>query len=123
MIVYEILYALICVVFAKINANWIKEGKTIKHLYNGVLHIFFAVIGGIVWAWPVSAIILCNTRVIFDVSLNLFRGLPIDYIPMKAASIVDRAERAVFKTNGYLPKIIYILLSIVFHFYYFKHYQ
>lgn len=119
MIIYELIYGLFCIFFAGINNEWIQEGKRIKHGWNGLLHIAVASAGWIIWGWPVAVIILCNTRVIFDISLNLFRELPIDYVSPKPVSIVDRVEKWVFKGNGLLPKLVYLFVSAVCHVIYF----
>lgn len=119
MILYEIIYGLFCIFFAGINNEWIQDGKKIKHGLNGLLHASAAGIGWIFWGWPVAVIILCNTRVVFDISLNLFRGLPVDYVPAKPLSIVDKIEKWMFKGNGLLPKLVYLFVSAVCHVIYF----
>jgi len=50
--------------------------------------------------------------VVFNTTLNLMRGLPIDYVPTKPKALTDRIERALFGNNGIIPKILYIFISI-----------
>jgi len=57
--------------------------------------------------------------VIFDVTLNLLRGLPVDYVPAKPASIIDQVEKKLFNKNGLIPKIIYLGISVAANIYYF----
>lgn len=108
-----ILYGLFCIGLAWINAKLIAKGRRIYHGLNGGLHL---VVAGLFlyYAGAVSAITaLLVARVAFDWSLNLFRGLPIDYVPKKPKSWVDKIEKVVFLENGILPKIIYIFFIIM----------
>ena len=119
MIIFELSYLVFCIFFAGLNNEWIQEGKKIKHGINGLIHLIAAAIGWAFWGWPVSVIILCNTRVLFDTCLNLFRGLPVDYVSPKPAAIMDKIEKKIFGNNGILPKIIYLVISAIMHVIYF----
>lgn len=112
MIVLLILHALFCVFFAYVNAKDIKEGAKIHHGLNGAIFLTIAGFGAFIH-WTVPIVILCNTRVIFDISLNLFRGLGIDYVSPNPKSIVDKAEKWIFGNSGLVPKILYTLISII----------
>ncbi len=112
MIIYQLLYTLSCVPFAWLNARWIEKGKRILHAWNGLLHLVAAGVGWWLYSWEVALIILCNARVVFDTSLNLFRGLPWDYVPLNPKSITDKVERFLFGSNYWVPKLIYALTSI-----------
>ena len=112
MIVYELLYVVFCIILSNINAHLIKDGKKIYHWLNGLIHLVAAFIFGWLYWWPGVIIILCNSRLFFDTLLNIFRGLPIDYVPLKASAITDKIEKKIFGMNGILPKVIYLAISI-----------
>lgn len=79
---------------------------------NGLLHIAAAVAGWYYFNWQIGVAILFVARIFFDVSLNLFRGKAIGYIPIKPKSIVDKVEKKLFKQDGITPKIVYIIIII-----------
>ena len=104
-------YLLFVVILAWDNANRIDKDKTIKHWLNGLAHLSMA---GILYLvdWKLSVALLCLVRVTFDISLNLFRGLPINYVSPKPASGIDKIEKQIFGLNGYTPKIIYLIIAV-----------
>jgi len=120
-----ILYIPFCIFFAWLNAKWIAEGKTIRHGLNGLLHLSVAVLIGWLIKWQYGLCILFITRLFFDVALNLFRKLPVDYISPEVKSytglmmdfrkgkVIDYVEYKLFGNNGYLPKIIYAMIIVI----------
>lgn len=106
MIIYLSIYALFCVVLAKINAEMIEDGMKIDHKLNGALHITWAICA-VFFEWYHPLTVLFTGRVLFDVSLNLFRGLKVGYVSPGPESVIDRAEKKVFGNSGLLPKVIY----------------
>ena len=108
-----LLYAIFCIAFAWLNAKLIIKGRRIYHGLNGSLHLIIC--GLFYYHFGIATAItgLLLARVCFDWSLNLFMGLPIDYVPKKPKSIVDKIEKVVFLENGILPKIIYIFFIIM----------
>ena len=105
-------YLLFVVILAWDNANRIDKDKTIKHWLNGLAHLSMA---GILYFvdWKLSVALLCLVRVTFDISLNLFRGLPINYVSPKPASGIDKIEKQIFGLNGYTPKIVYLIIAVI----------
>lgn len=108
-----LLYIPFCVFFAWLNAKWIADGKRIYHGINGAIHLIVAVLVGYFFGWRAGVAILFITRVFFDWGLNLFRGLPLGYVSLNPKSIVDRVEKALFKLNGILPKVIYLVIIVI----------
>ncbi len=108
-----LLYGLFCIWFAWLNAKWIKAEKRIYHGWNGLLHLAAAGLIFYFFGWKYGVATLFVTRLIFDTSLNLFRDLPIDYVPVAPKSIVDKVEKFIFKSNGLLPKILYLLIIVI----------
>ena len=120
-----ILYIPFCVFFAWLNAKWIAEGKRIYHGINGSIHLFAAIIIGYSTKWQYGLAVLFITRLFFDMSLNIFRKLPVDYISPEVKAyknfwkaiwkgkVVDYVEYKLFGNNGYLPKIIYAMIIVI----------
>ncbi len=105
-----------CIAFAWLNSFLIKKGKRIYHALNGVLHIAAAVAGWHFWGWQIGVAILFVARLFFDVALNLFRGLAIDYIPVNPKSTIDKIEKKVFNNDGIMPKLIYLAIIVLIQF-------
>lgn len=111
--IYLIAYGLFCVAFAKLNAVLIKANKRIYHGLNGLLHLAAAVAGWYFFDWKIGLAILFVARLVFDTSLNLFRGLPLSYVPRAPKSIVDKVEKKIFKNEGLVPKIVYLAIILI----------
>jgi hypothetical protein len=105
-------YIPFCILFAWLNAKWIEKNKRIYHGINGAIHIIAAGAFAYYTEWYNFLTTLLIARLFFDVSLNLFRGLRINYVPLNPKSIVDKLEQKVFGKDGYTPKIIYLVLII-----------
>lgn len=116
MLIFQISYSLFCVFFAYLNSTWIKEGKKIKHFWNGLIHITASIAAFIFLGWQTSIAILFIARLVFDTSLNLWRGLGIAYVPLSPKSIIDKYEKIVFNGDGVIPKILYLFIIIVLNF-------
>lgn len=113
---FHILYGLFCVGFAYANHGWIKIDLRIRHFVNGILHGAVAVWCYLTFGWASAVSALLIARICFDFALNLFRGLPLDYVPKNPKSIADKLEKWVFGNDGLTPKIIYLFLFIVINF-------
>jgi hypothetical protein len=94
----------------------IKSHKRIYHSLNGAAYL--VLIGILVW-WVKPSLLdgvlfvihaLCNRQSIFDTSLNLLRGLPIDYTSINPTSVIDKLEIRVFGRNGLYPFATYALI-------------
>jgi hypothetical protein len=125
-------YAVFCIALARHDALAIYKGKAISHDRNGMLHgIFCAVMLFaclFTHAWLLLACMPFIGRVVFDISLNKFRGKEWNYVSpwllskspaiRARVSVMDRMEYAVFKSAVW-PKVVYvvvIVLLIVMHF-------
>lgn len=116
-----LLYILLLVIFniflAKVDANKIKKNRKIYHGENALIYILVAgfvsaiTMGEDWWDFlKVVAIALLTRKVVFDISLNLFRKLKWNYISNSTTSIVDRIENKILGKNKY---VVYIILAIV----------
>jgi hypothetical protein len=107
-----ILYTIINLVLAKIDAWKIKHNKRIRHAINAI--IYFVLIAPtlyISWTFPIALMAL--RRIVFDTALNLFRGLPYDYISSSTTSIIDRISYDFQKQYGYFAYYTIFLIIII----------
>lgn len=111
--IWLLLYAIACIGLAAYNNDLIRDGKRIYHAINGAIHLTAAILIGYFTNWQYGLAVLFIARLFFDVSLNLMRGLAIDYVSPKPKSIVDRIEKWAFKNNGLVPKILYAFIIVI----------
>lgn len=113
MLTPTIFYAAFCIFFAYLNAHLIEVlNERIRHGFNGIFHATACVYFGLEVHWTVGLQMLLIGRLFFDTPLNLFRGLPVFYVPEKPRSLVDQVEKALFGNNGWLPKSLYAAVLI-----------
>lgn len=107
------LYIVFCIILAYINYRVIIAERRVYHALNGLAHLAFWVV---VFLTMQSLILTLAfpfiARLFFDVALNLFRGLPLDYVPRNPKSIADKVEKAVFGSAGFTPKLIWLIVII-----------
>jgi hypothetical protein len=106
------LYILVNVVLAKIDAYKISKGIHIKHGINALIYcVLIAPTFLISWHYPIAMLAL--RRIVFDTALNLFRGLPFDYISSTTTSIIDRISYDFQKEYGYFAYYTIFLIIII----------
>jgi len=107
------LYIFINVILAKIDALKIKKGLRIRHGINALIYIaLIAPTVYISWSFPIAMMAL--RRIVFDTALNLFRGLPFDYISDSTTSIIDRISYDFQNQYGYfIYNLIFLIIIIV----------
>ena len=123
--IWLLLYIIPCVLLAKRDANKIKNGKKIKHFWNGIIHFAISIIAAFLLKdWKAVPAIWLLAKLSFDVSLNHFRGLSLDYISpeviaykslgeaYKKGKITDYIEWRLFRSSA-LPKIIYAFIIVI----------
>jgi hypothetical protein len=99
-------------VLAKIDAWKIKNNKRIRHAINALIYcLLIAPTFFISWSYPIGMLAL--RRIVFDTGLNLFRGLPFDYISATTTSIVDRISYDFQKEWGYFAYYMIFLVIII----------
>lgn len=106
---------LFCIWMAHKDAYYVKINRPdkIKHWQNGLIHILFA--GAMWWlyGWPHFFAVLCESRIVFDIAMNLFRGLNPFYVSPSPKSIIDKIEKKIFHNNGFYPKLVYLITFIL----------
>lgn len=117
----ELIYGLWCIFWAFANHKAIDEANAhILHAANGVIHFTICIYFGISIHWTIGAAMCFEGRFVFDTALNLFRRLPVGYVPENPKSIFDAAEKYLFRNNGIFPKAIYLVIAIAFNILYYK---
>lgn len=107
------LYIIFCIILAYINYRLIINDRRIYHALNGLAHLAFWIIVHLTMgSWPLTLAMPFIARLFFDVALNLFRGLPLDYVPRNPKSIADKVEKAVFGSAGFTPKLIWLIIIV-----------
>ncbi len=107
-------FFVINIILAYIDSRRIKQEKRIYHGVNGAIYLALTVIGYIfVPSLSVIPAMLVLRIPVFNSSLNLFRGLPIDYTSKTTTSIVDRVTYGVIERAGYF-NYCFICFWIVF---------
>lgn len=107
-----IAYILVNIILAKIDSWKIKHNKHIKHGINALIYcVLIAPTFLISWSFPIGMLAL--RRIVFDTALNLFRGLPYDYISATTTSIVDRISYDFQKEWGYFAYYMIFVVIII----------
>lgn len=116
MITTLIIFAIICVIFAKIDANQFAKGKTISHFVNALEVIPMLILAYFLFKnyWLIGAM-LVERLLFFNIALSRFRGKKWNYVTPepKPASIIDRMAKAVFGMRGTLMYAVYLTVFIV----------
>lgn len=121
MIIPQILYGLLCVFpFAWINAERIKRDLPINHKLNGYFHLAAWLICAVLFDWRLIFVLPFIGKTFFDLSLNLFRRLPLSYLsfPSNTSSKLDNLEYEIFEGNGLKAKLIYFGIIVIFNMFY-----
>ena len=106
------LYIVLNLVLAKIDAWKISKGIHIEHGINTLVYcLLIAPTFYFSWHYPVA--LLALRRIVFDTALNLFRGLPFDYISSTTTSIIDRISYDFQKEWGYFAYYMIFLIIII----------
>lgn len=114
----QLLFIALNIGLAWYHAKLIRENKPI---YHGWWAAGFLAIAGIVsllaGSW-ILFILLCLERlVVFNVALNVFRGLPPFHVSLTTTSILDKLQRKLVGTNGWIVPLIVTVVCIVLNFF------
>jgi hypothetical protein len=113
LILIQIAFVLINIWMAKHHANLISDDRPIKHGWWGLLYLFLA---GVVSIYeksiPLFIFLLLGRKIVFDISLNLFRGLPTFYVSKTTTSIVDKIHNLIFGNKSEYYMFFYLILLL-----------
>jgi hypothetical protein len=109
------LYIGINILLAYIDSVLISKGERIYHGLNGAVYIMLMIPAYMVTKsiFLIVALLLIR-RLVFDISLNLFRGLPYDYTSDTTTSIIDRLLYDVQEVLGIVYYVLLIAAIIFF---------
>lgn len=114
MISAVIILAAINVAMAWWHSKLIAAQKKIKHGLWGLFYIACAVaLARLHNSWLLLVDALFIRKVVFDLSLNLFRGKPLFYVSATTTSIIDRWHNKVFGNRSEVYMSIYAGVIIV----------
>lgn len=97
MILAQLVFIALNILLAYIDSRKIAAGIRIKHGWNGAFYAVFILIAFFVTGqqWPLIPLLLLIRKSVFDITLNLFRGLDWDYVSHSTTSIIDQLYRKV----------------------------
>lgn len=109
MILIITLFIILNLILAKVDAKKILANKPINHTMNAWWYAVAIIIAGALselvfhfnWIEQISLLLslLLTRKVVFDISLSLFRKLKWDYISQTTTSKVDQFENKIFKSG------------------------
>ena len=110
-------YTFLNIALAAYDAARIKDNEKIYHTVNAVQYLIFLIPAWCVTGnWVLLIGLLALRRVVFDIALNLFRGLPFNYISPTTDSVIDRWSYKLQEKYGwklyYGVFVLIIILSI-----------
>ena len=114
---FEILLVIINVFMAWYHATLIEAHRPILHGVWGGAYLFILGMLSIKFGWLFTFCGLLNRKVFFDLSLNLFRGLPIFYVSSSTTSILDKLHNKIFGTDSRIYMTIYLVILIALQFF------
>lgn len=114
----EIILLIVNVAMAHYHSDLIKDGKKIRHGLWGAFYL--AATGILVWFTNSWLLIICSLlirKVIFDLSLNLFRNLPLFYVSTETTSLIDKLHYKLFGKKSEIYISIYFAALITINFF------
>lgn len=118
MILIELLFVLVNIAMAYYHCLLIKQNRIIQH---GWWTLGYGLACGIVliltWNWILFFCLILIRKVVFDISLNLFRGLPVFHISRETKSLIDQLHNAFFGGYAIIYQSVYFVAIVVLNFF------
>ena len=112
--IYELILLFVNVAMAAYHAKLIKQERKVQHgLWGGGYFLFAGILCLLAHSWWLALLAALVRKVAFDVSLNIFRGLPLFYVSAKPKSIIDRFHNWVFGKRSEIYIGIYLIFIVV----------
>lgn len=113
----EIFLAAFNIWMASVHSKLIKKGITPKHGWWGLSYAAALALFCILnksWLLVIAGALI--RKIVFDISLNLFRGLPVFYVSSSSTSIIDKIHNNIFGKRSEIYMAIYAsgLITIQF---------
>lgn len=114
----EIFLVLGNIVMAWWHSKLIAKGITPKHGLWGLSYLAVAgLLAFLTHSWLLLVASLLIRKVVFDVSLNLFRGLPTFYVSSSSTSIIDDIHNGLFGKRSEVYLTLYAVGIVVINFF------
>ena len=108
------LFVLMNVIMALVHNDMIDDGRKIEHGWWGFGYVVFCCgICGLYGSWLLLLDSVLIRKVVFDLSLNLFRGKPLFYVSSSPASIIDKIHNKIFGLNSIPYMVVYFAAMVV----------
>lgn len=118
LIVTQILFVILNLGMAEYHAYLIKEERPIRHGWWGFLYLVASASASICEkSFLLFVCLLLIRKVFFDISLNLFRGLPTFYVSKVTTSLIDKLHNKIFGKWSELYMAIYLITLIILNFF------
>ena len=109
-----LLFFLANVLMAWYHSTLIKKCIKIRHgLWGGSYLVSVGLVSYFGNSWELAACLLFLRKWSFDISLNLFRDLPMFYVSKKPASIIDKAHNYLFGKRSEVYMAVYFIATII----------
>lgn len=110
----EIVLIAVNILMAWYHKKLIAARKPIKHGFWGFGYLIFsAALSIVLQSWVLMIASLFIRKVVFDLSLNLFREKPLFYVSSSTTSIIDRIHYWAFGNKGEIYYLIYFVAIIL----------
>lgn len=114
----QVILILVNIAMAYYHSVLIENGKKIHHGYWGGGYLLFSgFLSLLIESWVLMIFSLFVRKVVFDLSLNLFRGLPLFYVSKTPKSIIDTFHNLVLKDKIKIYMAVYSVIAIVLSFF------
>ena len=112
--VFELILLLCNIAMAAYHAKLIKAEKKINHALWGAGYLAVAVWLSLwIHSWTLFVLSLLIRKVVFDLSLNIFRGLPLFYVSAETSSLIDKIHYKIFGKKSEIYMGIYLLIICI----------
>ena len=110
-----IVFVIINILLAKVDANKIKQNQPIYHGINGLIYlILLTPVYFITYSWLNILGLLLLRIPVFNTSLNYFRGIALTYLSNSTTSIIDKITNKIPRKIGYWTYTsIILIISII----------
>jgi len=113
-LIAELLLVAVNILMAAYHADLIKRGKTPYHGWWGAGYLAIAIVfSRYNHSWLLFVCSLLIRKVVFDLTLNLMRDLPLFYVSSSTTSILDRWHNKIFGKKSEIYMAIYTGILVV----------
>lgn len=115
--IFELILVMVNLTMAFHHWNLIDSGKKIYHgLWGGLYLIIAGCLAYCGKSWELMAISLFLRKIVFDLSLNHFRDLPVFYVSTKTTSLIDQLHNKLFGKSSEIYMTIYFIIVVYLNF-------